>query len=121
VTRWQRVGVDVERVRPLREMEAIAERMFRLREWRGLRRLPARRRQQGFFVCWTRMEAYGKALGDGIAGALARQAEGDAAESGRWSLEVFVPDPGYVAAVAVEGRMPRLVWRRWEEINPCLR
>ncbi len=120
VTRGQRIGVDVERVRPLPDMEAIAERMFLPRERRAIRRLPEPRRPQAFFERWTRMEAYGKALGEGIAGSVERERDAAAAAVGRWSLEAFVPDPGYVAAIAVEGRISRLICRSWPGVNARL-
>ncbi len=39
VTAWRRVGVDIERVRPMPDLEAIAERRFSLHEQGELRRL----------------------------------------------------------------------------------
>ena len=39
VTAWRRVGVDIDRVRPMPDLEAIAERRFSLHEQGELRRL----------------------------------------------------------------------------------
>ncbi len=60
------VGIDVERIRPLGEMESIVERDFAAAErdaWLGL---PDDQRIAAFFRCWTRKEAYLKARGVGL-------------------------------------------------------
>jgi 4'-phosphopantetheinyl transferase len=129
VSRPGRVGVDIERLRPLPDRDAIAERTFSPRERQALRQLPPALRLEGFFNCWTRKEAYVKATGEGMSrplerftvsltpGAPARleEVEGDPAEAGRWTLEALRPEPGYVAALAVEGRpsrISRVTWRQ---------
>ena len=112
VTRRRRVGVDIERLRPVPEWEAIADRMFSPQECHALRRLPAAQRREAFFSGWTRREAYAKALGEGFSARL-EDLERDPPGPPRWSLEALVPEPGYVAAVAVEGQISRLVRRTW--------
>ncbi len=47
------VGVDVERLRPVPEMDRIAERTFSRQECAALRGLPVEQRAAGFFNCWT--------------------------------------------------------------------
>ena len=66
VTREHEIGVDVERIRPDLAGEKIAERFFSSREAATLRELPAHMRQKAFYTCWTRKEAYLKAIGQGI-------------------------------------------------------
>jgi len=116
VTRGRRIGVDVERVRPLPDLDAIAECVFSDDERRRLRRLPPAERLEGFFNCWTRKEAYLKAIGTGLAGSPARftvslapgtpvrleYAEGDPDAPARWTLEVPKVGLGWVGAIAVE-------------------
>lgn len=51
------VGVDVERVRPMREADAMARLAFSAEEREALLRLPEAERQQGFFAAWVRQEA----------------------------------------------------------------
>jgi len=128
----RRVGVDIERLRSLPDLEAIAERMFSPRERQALRRLPPAQRHEGFFNCWTRKEAYIKALGEGLAYPLDRftvslapgapprleEVPDDPAEVGRWTLAALGPEPGYAAAVAIEGRPARLVCARWQGRTP---
>jgi 4'-phosphopantetheinyl transferase len=116
------VGVDVEGVRPLTDMEEIARNFFSKREFSALRRLPTRERAMAFFSCWTAKEAYIKGIGEGLSMPLDRFAvplgpsegavrlrilTGDAAST-PWSLYRFEPCPGYMAAVAVELQWFRL-------------
>jgi len=129
VTTWRRIGVDIERVRPMPDLESIAERWFSPHEQQELRRLAPGERNEGFFNCWTRKEAYIKAIGEGLSHPLQRftvslapggpvrleRVDGRPAEAGRWTLAALTPEPGYVAAVAVEGRLARMVCVRWKE------
>lgn len=110
------VGVDVEAIRPLPDADAIAARFFSRREHAAYRALDPCDRPLGFFQCWTRKEAFVKALGEGLShpldsfdvslapGApaeLLRVAPGPGADR-RWRLTSFSPAPGFVAAVAAE-------------------
>ena len=114
--RRRAVGVDVERVRRLRDTAAIARRFFSPREVAVVQAAPAERQVTVFLEIWTRKEAYIKALGEGLSRPLAEfsvalgserapldHVEGDEEEAGRWRLQPLFPGPGYVAAVAVEG------------------
>ena len=64
------VGVDVEQVRRIPEMEEIATRFFSTEEAAELLALPAHERERAFFRCWTRKEAYIKAIGEGLSAPL---------------------------------------------------
>lgn len=64
------LGVDVEQHRSDTDMELIARRQFAPGEQSRLMSLPAAERRVAFYECWTRKEAYLKAIGDGIAGGL---------------------------------------------------
>jgi 4'-phosphopantetheinyl transferase len=109
------IGVDIERLRPLKDMDALAERVFSAGERTALAAAPADRRTDVFFAGWTRKEAYIKARGEGIGllGAIeVAIAPGDAprlirvdgqpAELQRWSLEPLSPVSGFTAAVCIE-------------------
>jgi 4'-phosphopantetheinyl transferase len=87
------VGVDLEREREIEDAEAIAERCFSPAERDACRVL-------GFLYCWTRKEAFVKALGSGLSSPLP-QLDVSAAPQG-WSVQSFVTGPGLVGAVAVQ-------------------
>jgi 4'-phosphopantetheinyl transferase len=126
VTRGSNIGVDVEHVRTGMDAEEIAERFFSSQEIATLRSLPPERKQEAFFACWTRKEAYIKARGDGLGipldsfsvsfspgePAALLGVQGHPEETSRWSLWELNPDPSYAAALAVEGRKRRL--RFWQ-------
>jgi 4'-phosphopantetheinyl transferase len=110
------VGVDVEAVRALPDADDVAACCFSRREHATYRALEPRDRPLGFFQCWTRKEAFIKALGDGLYHPLDRfdvsLAPGEPARILRvedvpgdqcpWRLEAFSPVPGFVAAVVTE-------------------
>jgi 4'-phosphopantetheinyl transferase len=87
------VGVDVEREREIEDAEAIAERCFSPAERDACRVL-------GFLYCWTRKEAFVKALGSGLSSPLPELDVSGAPQG--WSVQSFVPGPGLVGAVAVQ-------------------
>ena len=112
------VGIDVEAIRSLPDADAIAARFFSRREHAAYRALEPCDRPLGFFQCWTRKEAFVKALGEGLShpldsfdvslapGApaeLLRVEPGSGVDRG-WGLASFSPAPGFVAAVAAEER-----------------
>ena len=128
MARSGRVGVDIERVRPLPDLEAIAGRTFSPHEQQALGAVSPAKRCAAFFNCWTRKEAYIKALGDGLTYPLERftvslipgappkleDVQDDPAEARRWSLTALAPAAGYAAALATEGRPPRLRCAQWQ-------
>jgi 4'-phosphopantetheinyl transferase len=60
------IGIDIETIRPDKVTAGLAERFFAPAEAAALRELPPQLRAAGFFACWTRKEAYIKALGKGL-------------------------------------------------------
>jgi len=60
------VGVDVEIIRPMADLDGLAQRFFHPAEVAELRSLAPEAQQEAFFVCWTRKEAYLKAGGEGL-------------------------------------------------------
>ena len=122
VTNDREIGVDLEQMHPIADMAQIAERFFSAQESAALRALPPEQRQEAFFNCWTRKEAYLKASGEGLAQPLDQfsvslgpgepaklvSIAGDFQEASRWFIQAFSPANGYVAAVAVQGQDWRL-------------
>lgn len=61
------IGVDIERVRTMGDMEEMACMIFSHAEWRFWMTLPVSERPAAFFDCWTKKEAILKANGTGLA------------------------------------------------------
>jgi 4'-phosphopantetheinyl transferase len=128
VLRGQEIGVDVEALRPIADAAGISERFFSPRENAVFRSLPPEEQDRGFLNCWTRKEAFIKALGEGLSHPLDRfdvalvpgeparllSIDGAEAEGAAWLLEELHPAPGYVGALAVQGRDWRLACWRYE-------
>jgi 4'-phosphopantetheinyl transferase len=107
------LGIDVESIRPAVASEEIATRFFSSREVAELQSLPPAMRAEGFFLCWTRKEAYVKAIGDGLQIPLnsfhvsltpSEPARLESADSERWTLRSLRPGTGFVAALVAEGK-----------------
>jgi 4'-phosphopantetheinyl transferase len=118
------LGVDIEQIRPLAGLESVASRFFSTREISDLLSLPPESRMPAFFRCWTRKEAYIKAIGDGLSMNLdafqvtllpqdpprlasAKNTQDDWA----WILHHLDPAPGYVGALAYEGEPRSIIVR----------
>jgi 4'-phosphopantetheinyl transferase len=114
------IGVDIEFLKPMPDCEPIAERFFSASERDVLRALPADRKEEAFFNCWTRKEAYLKAVGTGLAAPLDSfdvtlapgepprmlTLEGNAERAARWYFQHFRPAEQYIGALAIEGAPP---------------
>ncbi len=99
VLRGREVGLDLEQVRPRRGLEAIANRMFDRHAATALRELPENERLHRFHLQWTQLEAGVKALGSGLFDPQQRNA-------GDMAYAHFIPQPGYLACLALLGDMP---------------
>lgn len=117
VTLRREIGVDLEQIKPMPDGMDIARRFFSAPENEVFAALPEEVRDLAFFRCWTRKEAYIKAVGEGLSMPLDRfdvafapgeparilRTRGNPAEAERWSMLALEPGPGYVGAMAVEG------------------
>ncbi|MBD2449316.1 4'-phosphopantetheinyl transferase superfamily protein [Nostoc sp. FACHB-152] len=105
----RKIGIDLEYIRSVSDVEALAQRFFLPREYEVVRSLPPDQQQQVFFRYWTCKEAYLKATGDGISQleqveiALTPTQPAKLLISEDWSLVEFTPADNYRAAVAVAG------------------
>ena len=111
------LGVDLEFIRADFGGEKIAERFFSPHEVDVLKTVSAELKNEAFFNCWTRKEAYIKARGEGLSLPLDQfdvsLAPGEAAallrnhkepgETTRWSMQSVAMPDGYVAALVAEG------------------
>ncbi len=117
ITRRRRLGIDIELMRPDFSGVEIAEHYFSKNEVAVFQRLPQNLRADAFFTCWTRKEAYIKAIGEGLSCPLdsfdVAFAPGEAPkllanrinpdEVSRWSMVDFAAGDGYKAAMCIEG------------------
>jgi 4'-phosphopantetheinyl transferase len=123
------LGVDVEQLRKLDEPESIAARFFSTAEASELLSLAPEERGPAFFRCWTRKEAYVKAIGEGLAIPLDRfqvtllpgvparfvKVASDMGTAADWTLDHLEIAPGYLGALAYRDS------RRPTTIHPMVR
>lgn len=129
VVRGVPIGVDVEYLKEMSDLQQIASRFFSAEENAALGGVPAELKKLAFFNCWTRKEAYLKAVGEGLAAPLDSfvvtlvpgeeprmlSLEGDRERAARWFYHHLVPADGYVGAFTLEGEPPAGRWdiRAW--------
>jgi 4'-phosphopantetheinyl transferase len=121
------LGVDLELVRPVAELDDIARTHFASEEHATLVDAREPERTQRFFRIWTRKEAYLKAIGVGVGPRLPRVAvsadardarllrDDDAPDAPRqWSvcdLALATPYVGALAVRSLEARWQLVQWR----------
>lgn len=117
LTPGREIGVDLEPLRPMPDGADIAERFFSAPEVEVFRGVPEGERDAAFFTCWTRKEAFIKAVGEGLSMPLDRfdvtllpgsparllATRGDPDEAARWTLRELDPGPGWLGALCVAG------------------
>jgi 4'-phosphopantetheinyl transferase len=125
------LGVDVEQIRPDFATGEVAERFFSAKEVSALRSLPVALQAEAFFNCWTRKEAFIKAIGQGLSCPLDRfevtLAPGEPARLvatsvadvpvSKWSMRSLNCQPGLKAALVVEGHDWKLRCWKWRSSN----
>ncbi|MFC0676267.1 4'-phosphopantetheinyl transferase family protein [Lysobacter korlensis] len=108
-----RIGVDLERLRPRPRALELARRFFTAIEADALACVPADARDAAFVRLWCAKEAVLKAHGHGLSFGLDRLEFAAADRAPRlvacdaalgmpadWTLRMFEPEPGYLAALA---------------------
>lgn len=127
VTAESEIGIDVEQMQSLPDADSIAEGYFSPVERAELRNLAAVEKPGGFYRCWTRKEAYLKAIGLGLAAPLDAFAvtlaaaaparllhiEGDEQTAAAWMLHSLEPAAGYQGALAIQASGLTVHAARW--------
>lgn len=127
VTRIGAIGVDVECIRPVKEMDELVARFFSRRETELFGKVRSDEKTAAFFNLWTRKEALLKATGEGITRSLSLvevsflpgepaqllAIAGDASTAAQWQSRELSPAPGFTGALAVQARDISLRCARW--------
>lgn len=96
------VGIDVERLRPRRDLARLAARWLPEDDAKAIAAAHERDREVVFYAAWTRFEARAKCTGAGLGG------PPPGPEVVALALDV---DAGYAAALATRGAPPTVVHR----------
>ena len=124
-TMEREVGIDIERIQDEFASELIAERYFSIIERNELRGLPMEMRVKAFFLCWTRKEAFVKAIGQGLQIPLDsfdvsvspnQPAKLRCEQEGHWTMRSFYAAENYIGSTVIEGD-PQSV-RFWDFQRP---
>jgi len=123
------VGIDVEYLyrRAIMDRLKLAHRLFSDREYNTLAAMPRSRRDHAFLACWTRKEAFVKAIGQGLSCPLDQfdvtvepddpaellATRWDPLDAERWTMTSIDPGPDYVGALAVWGKDLELSCWQW--------
>jgi 4'-phosphopantetheinyl transferase len=128
-----RIGIDVELVRPLAEMDSIAERVLTRRETDALATIGPDEKAAQFFQLWTRKESVLKGLGLGLGvSPQAIEVLHDVVqlvpaedpsgllrgEPASWRVHNLLVNSEYKAAVAIDGDITRILCREWGVDQP---
>lgn len=123
------LGVDLEEIAQFPEADAIARVFCSSQEYQSLRSLLPHDRPLAFTRCWTRKEAFIKAVGDGLAYPLNRftvslgpteppsllSIDGQEAERMRWAIAELRTEAGYVASLALPIQDPAVIHFRFPD------
>lgn len=127
---WNRIlGVDVEYIKPMPDMDSFAQQYFSPRETAFINALSGEEKEQAFFKLWTGKEAFLKANGSGLIEPLnevevsletwktfaLNASHHDKPKTEQWHLEMFNPVPGYQAALVLAGHADQIVFTYLEE------
>ena len=130
---WGReLGVDVEAIRPLTDADAVARISFSQKELAEYTAVSEAQKPQAFYNCWTRKEAFIKAVGSGLSYPLDSfdvtllpgepaqilQIQGSKAEASKWQLQSLNPVDGYVGALIATGQDWQLNCWQWPGLKP---
>jgi 4'-phosphopantetheinyl transferase len=128
-TKKLNVGVDVEFVNPDIEVKDIAAKFFSPNEVSNLFALPEKKHTLGFFNCWTRKEAFIKAVGEGLSFPLNKfevslepdepvkllATDWEPKDVSKWSIYSISPAANFVGGLAIEGVVEKIKFWNWQK------
>jgi 4'-phosphopantetheinyl transferase len=128
-TKDQLIGIDIEHVRPMKDMDDFAHHFFTPTEYNFIQALSKDQKQIFFFKLWTCKEAFLKANGSGLTAplnqveisfpndetAILKSIGSDTAQAAHWHFKIFNPVSGYQAAIAVEGYEKRIIFNQLDK------
>ena len=127
VTRDVEIGIDLEMIKPLSDLEGIVTNFFSPSEIAEFYKVTANERLFAFYNCWTRKEAFIKAIGKGLTYDLSEfdvslapdkparilSISGNTEQAACWSLAELNPASDFVAAIAYKGQERKMVCLGW--------
>lgn len=111
------IGADIEKIKADFDVLELAKNFFSKEEIKALTAMDENERFRAFYRCWTRKEAFIKAVGEGLSYPLdsfsvtmeddlrAQFVKIDGIQESKmdWFLHSFVPEEGYISAFAING------------------
>ena len=127
VTRDVEIGIDLEMIKPLSDLEGIVTNFFSPSEIAEFYNVAEKERLFAFYNCWTRKEAFIKAIGKGLTYDLSEfdvslapdkparilSISGNTEQAACWSLAELNPASDFVAAIAYKGQERKMVCLGW--------
>jgi len=119
-TSGSEIGIDIEKLNPDIEIEKLVKRFFSINEAKTVLALERSQRVTAFFKCWTRKEAFIKAVGKGLSFPLDQfdvtiheevkflSINGDENLAEEWSLVSFAPEKNFTAAFSMKNKIKEI-------------
>ncbi len=118
------IGVDIEHIKTDFDALDLAQNFFSPEEVRALEEVPNHQLFNSFYRCWTRKEAFIKALGMGLSfplhsftvsmdndqSAELLDIQWNRGEASEWRLYPFSPNSNYVGAIALRSKKVSVVY-----------
>lgn len=113
------IGIDIEYTKREVDVKKIAKHFFSKEEISSLAAIDEPYQLGAFYNCWTRKEAFIKALGSGLSFPLDQfvvslddaskarliETKWDIYEKEKWTLQAIKPEEDYIGAVSVKGEI----------------
>lgn len=126
----QVMGIDIEIIKDDFDVLDIGRNFFSKKEIAALNAIPKAMQHIAFYRCWTRKEAFIKAMGDGLSFPLdlfalsidsdtttsLLETSWDPKEKDQWELYSYIPADQYRAAIAIRGKINSLMINQWKHI-----